>query len=123
MYFFFAAACIIYQLHFNLELFGFYDWLDNAHIAIKIIFTILVQYVLSMIFCMLFLYKIQMTWCYLRNFYYAPFIIVVVLYLVSLAFRLFGFHKEKGEEKKRNRSKTKTRAAKKEGLLKRDSKV
>ena len=117
MYFFFAAACIIYQLHFNLELFGFYDWLDNAHIAIKIIFTVLVQYVLSMIFCMLFLYKIDMTWCYLRNYYYMPFVIVVVLYLVSLAFRLSGFHKEKGEEKKRNRSKTKTRAAKKEGLL------
>jgi hypothetical protein len=116
-YFFFAAACIIYQLHFNLELFGFYDWLDNAHIAIKVIFTILVQYILSMIFCMLFLYKIQMTWCYLRNFYYMPFVIVLVLYLVSLAFRLSGFHKEKGEEKKRNRSKTKTRAAKNEGLL------
>ena len=116
-YFFFAAACIIYQLHFNLELFGFYDWLDNAHIAIKVIFTILVQYILSMIFCMLFLYKIQMTWCYLRNFYYMPFAIVLALYLVSLAFRLSGFHKEKGEEKKRNRSKTKTRAAKNEGLL------
>jgi uncharacterized protein YegL len=117
MYFFFAAACIIYQLHFNLELFGFYDWLDNAHIAIKIVFTIFVQYVLSMIFCMLFLYKIQMTWCYLRNYYYTPFIIVVVLYLISLVFRLSGFHKEKGEEKKRNRSKTKTKSTKKEGLL------
>ena len=117
MYFFFAAACIIYQLHFNLELFGFYDWLDNANKGIKILFTILVQYVLSMIFCMLFLYKIEMTWCYLRNYYYTPFIIVVVLYLISLAFRLSGFHKEKGEEKKRNRSKTKTKAAKSEALI------
>ncbi len=123
MYFFFVAACIIYQFHFNLELFGFYDWLNNANIAFKIIFTIIVQYILSMIFNMLFLYKIQMTWCYLRNFYYTPFLIVVVLYLISLVFRLAGFHKEKGEEKKRNRSKTKARAAKKEGLVDRYSKV
>ena len=123
MYFFFVAACIIYQFHFNLELFGFYDWLDNTHIAFKIIFTIIVQYILSMIFNMLFLYKIQMTWCYLRNFYYTPFLIVVVFYLISLVFRLAGFHKEKGEEKKRNRSKTKARAAKKEGLVDRYSKV
>ena len=117
MYFFFAAACIIYQLHFNLELFGFYDWLDYAHIAYKIVFTVIVQYLLSMIFNMLFLYKIQMTWCYLRNFYYTPFLIIVVLYLVSLGFRLLGFHKKIAEEKKKNRCKTKTRAANNEGLL------
>ena len=117
MYFFFIAACIIYQFHFNLELFGFYDWLDNAHIAIKIIITIIVQYILSMIFCMLFLYKIEMTWCYLRNYYFTPFIIVIGLYLVSLILRLTGFHKEKGEEKKRNRSKTKTKPSKQETLV------
>ena len=58
-----------------------------------------------------------MTWCYLRNFYYMPFLIIVILYLISLGFRLAGFHKEKGEEKKRNRSKTKKREAKKEGLV------
>ena len=46
-----------------------------------------------------------------------PFAIVLALYLFSLAFRLSGFHKEKGEEKKRNRSKTKTKSTKKEGLL------
>ena len=117
MYFFFIAACIIYQFHFNLELFGFYDWLDNAHIAIKITITIIVQYILSMIFCMLFLYKIEMTWCYLRNFYFTPFIIVIALYLVSLILRLTGFHKEKGEEKKRNRSKTKPKPSKQETLV------
>ena len=117
MYFFFAAACIMYQLHFNLELFGFYDWLDTSHIAVKIVFTIITQYLLSMIFNMLFLYKIQMTWCYLRNFYYMPFLIIVILYLISLAIRLIGFRKEKGEEKKGNRSKTKKRDAKKEELV------
>ena len=117
MYSFFIAACILYQFHFNLELFGFYDWLDNAHIAIKIIITIFVQYILSMIFNMLFLYKIEMTWCYLRNYYYTPIIIVVVLYLISLILRLAGFHKEKNEEKKRNRSKTKTKSGKKESLV------
>ena len=103
----------MYQLHFNLELFGFYDWLDTSHIAVKIVS----QYLLSMIFNMLFLYKIQMTWCYLRNFYYMPFLIIVILYLISLAIRLIGFRKEKGEEKKGNRSKTKKRDAKKEELV------
>ena len=118
MYFFFIAACIIYQFHFNLELFGFYDWLDNAHIAIKIIITIIVQYILSMIFCMLFLYKIEMTWCYLRNYYFTPFIIVIALYLVSLLLRLIGFHKETSEEKKKNRNKTKTKPSKEDTLKK-----
>ena len=117
IYFFFGAVCIIYQFHFNLELFGFYDWLDNANIALKIIMTIFVQYILSMIFNMLFLYQVQMTLCYLRNYYYTPFLIVVVLYLISLVLRLAGFHKDKFEEKKKNRSKTKYRSSKQETLV------
>ena len=116
-YFFFAAACIIYQFHFNLELFGFYDLLDNAHIVIKIMFTIFVQYILSMIFNMLFLYQIEMTWCYLRNYYYTPFLVVLVLYLISLILRLAGFHKDKFEEKKKNRSKAKYKSSKQETLV------
>ena len=117
LYFFFIAACIIYQFHFNLELFGFYDWLDNANIVLKIIFTIFVQYILSMIFNMMFLYQIKMTWCYLRNYYYTPFLIVLVLYLISLIFRLAGFHKDKFEEKQKNRSKTKYRLSKQDNLI------
>ena len=117
LYFFFAAACIIYQFHFNLELFGFYDWLDKANIAIKIIFTIFVQYILSMIFNLMFLYKFEMTMCYLRNYYFTPFFIVVILYLISLIFRLAGFHKDKFEEKKKNRSKTKYKSSKQETLV------
>ncbi len=117
IYSFFACACIIYQFHFNLELFGFYDWLDNAHIAIKITITIFVQYILSMIFNMLFLYKIEMTWCYLRNYYGTPVIIVLVLYFTSLILRLRGFHKDKSEEKKINRSKNKKKAGKREKFI------
>ena len=107
IYFFFATACIYYQLHFNLELFGFYDWLDNEHIALKIVFAVINQYLLSMIFNMLFLYKVDMSWCYLRNFFYIPFVLIVILYLVSLFLRLSGFKKGIAEEKKKNRSKNK----------------
>jgi hypothetical protein len=107
IYFFFTAACIYYQLHFNLELFGFYDWLDNEHIALKIVFTVINQYLLSMIFNMLFLYKVEMSWCYLRNFYYIPFVIILILYGISLFLRLSGYRRGKAEEKKKNRSKNK----------------
>ena len=118
LYFFFIAACIIYQFHFNLELFGFYDWLDKANIAIKIIITIFVQYILSMIFNMMFLYKFDMIKCYLRNFYYTPFLVVLILYLISLIFRLSGFHHEQFDEnKKKNRSKTKFKSSKEENLI------
>ena len=58
-----------------------------------------------------------MTWCYLRNYYYTPIIIVVVLYLISLILRLAGFHKDKSEEKTKNRSKTKTKSSIKENFI------
>jgi len=116
-YFFFAAACIFYQLHFNLELFGFYDWLDNENIGMKILFTVIVQYLLSMIFAMLFLYKLEMTWCYLRNFYYMPFIIVLILYGISLYLRITGYRKEKVTTNKQNRGKKKGSSSIDEKLL------
>lgn len=116
-YFFFAAACIIYQLHFNLELFGFYDWLDDQNIGMKILFTVITQYLLSMIFAMLFLYKLEMTWCYLRNFYYMPFIIVLILYGISLGLRITGYRKEKVATNKQNRGKKKGSSSIDEKLL------
>ena len=116
-YFFFAAACIIYQCHFNLELMGFYDWLDKANIGIKIIFTILVQYIMSMVFCMLFLYKLDMILCYLRNFYYIPAALVTLLYIVSLLLRIFVFKKNIPPIETRGRSKTKKQISRREALL------
>lgn len=118
IYFFFATACIIYQCHFNLELMGFYDWLEHSHIILKIIFTILVQYLMSMVFCMLFLYKLDMVLCYLQNFYYVPVGLVVVLYVISLLLRIFKFKITIPLKDQRDRSKTRGRKAGKEGLLK-----
>jgi hypothetical protein len=118
IYFFFATACVIYQCHFNLELMGFYDWLDRSHIILKIIFTILVQYLMSMVFCMLFLYKLDMILCYLQNFYYVPVGLVAVLYVISLLLRIFKFKITIPLKDQRDRSKTRGRKAGKEGLLK-----
>ena len=118
MYFFFIAACIIYQAHFNLELMGFYDWLDKANIGIKIVITVLVQYIMSMIFCMLFLYKLDMILCYLRNYYFTPIGIVIVLYIITLLLRIFKFKIKIPGKESRGRSKTKSKKAKKEALLK-----
>ena len=116
-YFFFAAACVIYQCHFNLELIGFYDWLDKANIVIKIIMTILVQYIMSMVFCMLFLYKLDMILCYLRNYYFTPVAIVTVLYIVSLILRICAFKIKIPEKPAKGRSKIKTQINKKEEAL------
>lgn len=116
-YFFFAAACVIYQCHFNLELMGFYDWLDHANIVIKILMTIPVQYVMSMIYCMLFLYKLDMILCYLRNYYFTPIVVVAVLYVISLLLRIFKFKIKIPEKKTRGRSKTRSKKVKKEPLL------
>ena len=118
MYFFFITACIIYQAHFNLELMGFYDWLDKANIGIKIVITVLVQYIMSMIFCMLFLYKLDMILCYLRNYYFTPIGIVIVLYIITLLLRIFKFKIKIPGKESRGRSKTKSKKAKKEALLK-----
>ena len=83
----------------------------------KILFTVITQYLLSMIFAMLFLYKLEMTWCYLRNFYYMPFIIVLILYGISLGLRITGYRKEKVATNKQNRGKKKGSSSIDEKLL------
>ena len=96
---------------------GFYDWLDHANIVIKILMTIPVQYVMSMIYCMLFLYKLDMILCYLRNYYFTPIVVVAVLYVISLLLRIFKFKIKIPEKKTRGRSKTRSKKVKKEPLL------
>ena len=86
--------------------------------GIKLIFIILVQYVMSMVFCMLFLYKLDMILCYLRNYYFIPVALVTVLYTVSLLLRIFVFKKKIPSIETRGRSKTKTQISRREALLK-----